>query len=566
MTTAMGLARRRGTGLLVVPAAVVIIALAFALGRAEASGDEYGDSASSTDGIEGDIADVLGVPDGAIVQIGTADSGGAGSLTVMFDNNVAYDGTGDDVLVHVVDADFPATATIEVSADGVTWVVVGDFLDTADVGIDLGALGLDYAVAVRITQVSGDLPGFDVDAIEALNQIDLEDAALVATPETDENPGLTDHTVTANLTDAALAVEGAVVSFLVTAGPNSGDAWTDDTDAAGDATFTYTGDGGTGLDAITAWLDINGNGVPDAGEPSDLVTKLWNGVTGTIDLTDLDGGGAVVGDTLRVEVDDADLDVTAGADVVTVMVTSSGDPSAGLTALVLTETGDSTGIFQGTLTLVDTLTSEAAAELLAAAGDTITASYDDAFDGNGDDPPAVTDTLDVTDVETDDSEGVEKVTVCHLPGGNPGNAHALTVGAPAVPAHLDHGDTLGECDDDLPPTKRFEQLSSFCDRNPDHKRCGDLDSTAEGSANVEVDDGDSDDADGQLADFCERKPDHQRCGDGDSAGAASQGAVQQGDGDASGDEAELDSESDAQQLAAFCERKPDHKRCEGLSD
>ena len=442
-------------------------------------------------------------------------------------------------------------------------MLVGDFLDTAGVGIDLGALGLDYAVAVRITQVSGDLPGFDVDAVEALNQIDLEDVALVATPETDENPGLTSHTVAANVTDVA-AVEGAVVSFLVTAGPNSGDAWTDETDAAGDATFTYTGDGGTGLDAITAWLDINGDGVPDAGEPSDLVTKLSNGVTGTIDLADLDSGGAVVGDTLRVEVDDADLDATAGADVVTVMVTSSGDPSAGLTALVLTETGDSTGIFQGTLTLVDTLTSEAAAELLAADGDTITASYDDAFDGNGDDPPAVTDMLDVTDVETEDGEGVEKVTVCHLPGGNPGNAHALTVGAPAVPAHLEHGDTLRACGDDLPPTKRFERLSSFCDRNPDHSRCDELDGATEGSANLEVDDGDSDD--GQLANFCERKPDHQHCGDGDSAGAASQGAVQQDDGDASGDETELDSESDAQQLAVFCERKPDHQRCEGLSD
>ena len=34
------------------------------------------------------------------------------------------------------------------------------------------------------------LPGFDVDAVEALNQIDLEDVVLVATPETDENPGL----------------------------------------------------------------------------------------------------------------------------------------------------------------------------------------------------------------------------------------------------------------------------------------------------------------------------------------------------------------------------------------
>ena len=40
-----------------------------------------------------------------------------------------------------------------------------------------------------------------------------------------------------------------------------------------------------------------------------------------------------------------------------------------------------------------------------------------------------------------------KVVICHVPPGNPENAHTLTVGAPAVEAHLDHGDYLGECRD-----------------------------------------------------------------------------------------------------------------------
>jgi hypothetical protein len=49
--------------------------------------------------------------------------------------------------------------------------------------------------------------------------------------------------------------------------------------------------------------------------------------------------------------------------------------------------------------------------------------------------------------------GREKVTICHIPPGNPGNAHTISVGAPAVPAHLGHGDTLGRCADDpnIPP-------------------------------------------------------------------------------------------------------------------
>ncbi|CAM3132531.1 hypothetical protein G4177_11925 [Corallococcus sp. ZKHCc1 1396] len=40
-----------------------------------------------------------------------------------------------------------------------------------------------------------------------------------------------------------------------------------------------------------------------------------------------------------------------------------------------------------------------------------------------------------------------KVTVCHIPPGNPANAHTITVGAPALSAHLRHGDTLGDCDE-----------------------------------------------------------------------------------------------------------------------
>lgn len=43
--------------------------------------------------------------------------------------------------------------------------------------------------------------------------------------------------------------------------------------------------------------------------------------------------------------------------------------------------------------------------------------------------------------------GNGKVTLCHVPPGNPANAHTIEVGAAAVPAHLAHGDTLGPCGD-----------------------------------------------------------------------------------------------------------------------
>lgn len=38
-----------------------------------------------------------------------------------------------------------------------------------------------------------------------------------------------------------------------------------------------------------------------------------------------------------------------------------------------------------------------------------------------------------------------KVAVCHVPPGNPANAHTLVVGEPALSAHLRHGDLLGAC-------------------------------------------------------------------------------------------------------------------------
>jgi hypothetical protein len=45
-----------------------------------------------------------------------------------------------------------------------------------------------------------------------------------------------------------------------------------------------------------------------------------------------------------------------------------------------------------------------------------------------------------------DPQDHEKTTICHIPPGNPANAHTICVGNAAVPAHIDnHGDYLGLC-------------------------------------------------------------------------------------------------------------------------
>lgn len=101
----------------------------------------------------------------------------------------------------------------------------------------------------------------------------ISDIAL--TPETAVNPVGTDHTVTATVTTddpvAGTPVVGATVVFQVIAGPNIGANGVGVTDGSGQATFTYNGAGGVGLDFIQAtFVDADGNT-----QTSNLAEKEW---------------------------------------------------------------------------------------------------------------------------------------------------------------------------------------------------------------------------------------------------------------------------------------------------
>jgi len=48
----------------------------------------------------------------------------------------------------------------------------------------------------------------------------------------------------------------------------------------------------------------------------------------------------------------------------------------------------------------------------------------------------------------------KKTTICHIPPGNPANAHTICVGNAAVPAHVaNHGDSIGPCLNERPCPK-----------------------------------------------------------------------------------------------------------------
>jgi hypothetical protein len=84
------------------------------------------------------------------------------------------------------------------------------------------------------------------------------------------------HTVTAYVAtegNTGETVAGATVYFSVTGADSATGACT--TDPSGLCDFTYQGPIFPGSDQISAYVDVNGNGVQDAGEPTASVVKQW---------------------------------------------------------------------------------------------------------------------------------------------------------------------------------------------------------------------------------------------------------------------------------------------------
>lgn len=112
---------------------------------------------------------------------------------------------------------------------------------------------------------------------------------LTLAPPDATNPTGTQHTVTATAVDGNAPnppLVGVTVNFSILSGPNAGESGSDVTDANGEATFTYVGDGGAGIDMIQAnmvdpatsqtilsntvrkeWIVVNLPPICDAGGP-----------------------------------------------------------------------------------------------------------------------------------------------------------------------------------------------------------------------------------------------------------------------------------------------------------
>jgi hypothetical protein len=99
-----------------------------------------------------------------------------------------------------------------------------------------------------------------------------EPATVTLSPATAVNAVDTFHELTATVSDeSGQPVTGAIVRFnVVGTSSASGDCTSD---GNGECTFSYQVAPFPGEDAITAYVDVNANGVQDAGEPTGTATK-----------------------------------------------------------------------------------------------------------------------------------------------------------------------------------------------------------------------------------------------------------------------------------------------------
>jgi len=164
---------------------------------------------------------------------------------------------------------------------GVDLYVDGNYIgsDTIKTGTTLNIFGTTYAG--QWYQASPGGAWFN----GIIDEVRIWDTAYAgfevsATPEVDFNLVETEHEITATIDPVA---PGVTVGLEVIDGPNEGATASDQTDARGQVTLSYTGSSDDGKDVILIWVDRNWNGSWDEGvDYAVTVEKYWleNFVTG----------------------------------------------------------------------------------------------------------------------------------------------------------------------------------------------------------------------------------------------------------------------------------------------
>ena len=125
-------------------------------------------------------------------------------------------------------------------------------------------------VSNHIKLAIADASDFILDSWVFLRANSFVSSNISLTPLTDTNPLGTQHTVTATVLENNQPAPNELVTFTVISGPHAGLAGTDTTDAAGEATFTYTG-----LFAGTDNIQASYEGPQGTTQLSNVVEKIW---------------------------------------------------------------------------------------------------------------------------------------------------------------------------------------------------------------------------------------------------------------------------------------------------
>ena len=135
---------------------------------------------------------------------------------------------------------------------------------------------------------------------------------------------------------------------------------------------------------------------------------------------------------------------------------------------------DGQGIFEFLLAIVDNSN--------ATDTDTIKITVNEK---DNDDPPVDDNVPPIDDTPrgggSNEKDGQNKITLCHIPPGNPENAHTITVGESAVIAHIAHGDKLGECSDEDNPSN--SENSNQSEKSNSGKGNNNQDNSGKGNSN-----------------------------------------------------------------------------------
>ncbi|WP_425411106.1 Ig-like domain-containing protein [Hyphococcus sp.] len=169
-------------------------------------------------------------------------------------------------------------------------------------------------------------------------------------------------TLTETGADTGVFTGTVATTFGASAGANNDGSF--NTQAGDTLTVTYD-------DALTA----SGG----AASPTDT-SNVNGGVTGTVSITD----PSRPGETLTIQVNDADLNANAGV-VETINVATVNAVTGEAETVTLTETGANTGVFTGAVatTFGASAGTDNDGSINAQAGDTITVAYDDALTASG---------------------------------------------------------------------------------------------------------------------------------------------------------------------------------------